>query len=177
MSGDECGGRGQGGTKKGKAWRFGDNVDTDQIYPGAYLPLTDPREMAMHAMEGYEGREDFAKLVNEGDFVVAGVNFGSGSSREHAPVALREAGVTAVIAKSFARIYYRNSVNIGMPILECADVDRIPDGSTIEVDLAGGEIRLEDGTCLRATPVTGLEFDIMEAGGLIPYLKKTQGIE
>jgi 3-isopropylmalate/(R)-2-methylmalate dehydratase small subunit len=177
VSGDGCGSGGPGRVSKGKAWVFGDNVDTDQIYPGAYLPLTDPKEMAQHAMEGYEGREDFSKLVGEGDFVVAGVNFGSGSSREHAPVALREAGVTAVIAKSFARIYYRNSVNIGMPILECADADGIPDGSVIEVDLATGEIKLEDGTCIKASPVTGLEFDIMAAGGLIPYLKKTQGIE
>ena len=172
MSGDGCAAMEEGKTYKGKAWVFGDNVDTDQIYPGAYLPLTDPKEMAQHAMEGIEGREDFAQRVSPGDFVVAGVNFGCGSSREHAPVSLREAGVVAVIAKSFARIYYRNSVNIGMPILECPDVEKIPDGAGVEVDLSSGEIRLEDGTCLKASPVTGLEFDIMKAGGLIPYLKE-----
>ncbi|RLF60724.1 MAG: 3-isopropylmalate dehydratase small subunit, partial [Thermoplasmata archaeon] len=101
---------------RGKAWRFGDNIDTDQIFPGAYLTLTDVEEMGKHAMEGVPGKEDFAKRVNKGDIIVAGKNFGCGSSREQAPIAIKGCGISLVIAKSFARIFYRNAVNIGLPI-------------------------------------------------------------
>jgi len=158
---------------RGKAWKFGDNIDTDQIFPGAYLTLTDVKEMGRHAMEGVPGREDFAKKVNKGDIIVAGKNFGCGSSREQAPIAIKGSGISAVIAKSFARIFYRNAVNIGLPILECKDADRIEDGDILEIDLEKGIIKnLSTNKILEATPLTSLEFEIMKAGGLIRYLKR-----
>ena len=158
---------------RGRAWKFGDNIDTDQIFPGAYLTLTDVEEMGRHAMEGVPGREDFAKKVNKGDIIVAGKNFGCGSSREQAPIAIKGSGISAVIAKSFARIFYRNAVNIGLPILECKDADRIEDGDILEIDLEKGMIKnLSTNKILEATPLTSLEFEIMKAGGLIRYLKR-----
>ena len=158
---------------RGKAWKFGDNIDTDQIFPGAYLTLTDVKEMGRHAMEGVPGREDFAEKVNKGDIIVAGKNFGCGSSREQAPIAIKGSGISAVIAKSFARIFYRNAVNIGLPILECKDADRIEDGDILEIDLEKGIIKnLSTNKILEATPLTSLEFEIMKAGGLIRYLKR-----
>ena len=161
---------------KGRVWKFGDNIDTDQIFPGAYLTLTDVEEMGKHAMEGVPGREDFAKKVNKGDIIVAGKNFGCGSSREQAPIAIKGCGVSMVIAKSFARIFYRNAVNIGLPIMECADVDKIEDGDVLEVDLESGEIKVvSKDLILKGSPVTSLEFEIMKAGGLIPYLKSKEG--
>jgi len=161
---------------KGRAWKFGDNIDTDQIFPGAYLTLTDVEEMGKHAMEGVPGREDFAKKVNKGDIIVAGKNFGCGSSREQAPIAIKGCGVSVVMAKSFARIFYRNAVNIGLPIMECADVDKIEDGDTLEVDLESGEIKVVNkDLILKGSPLTSLEFEIMKAGGLIPYLKSKEG--
>ncbi|KAA0008466.1 MAG: 3-isopropylmalate dehydratase [Thermoplasmata archaeon] len=161
---------------KGRAWKFGDNIDTDQIFPGAYLTLTDVEEMGKHAMEGVPGREDFAKKVNKGDIIVAGKNFGCGSSREQAPIAIKGCGVSVVMAKSFARIFYRNAVNIGLPIMECADVDKIEDGDTLEVDLESGEIKVvSKDLILKGSPLTSLEFEIMKAGGLIPYLKSKEG--
>jgi len=161
---------------KGRAWKFGDNIDTDQIFPGAYLTLTDVEEMGKHAMEGVPGREDFAKKVNKGDIIVAGKNFGCGSSREQAPIAIKGCGVSVVVAKSFARIFYRNAVNIGLPIMECADVDKIEDGDTLEVDLESGEIKVvSKDLILKGSPLTSLEFEIMKAGGLIPYLKSREG--
>jgi len=161
---------------RGKAWKFGDNIDTDQIFPGAYLTLTDVEEMGKHAMEGVPGKEDFAKRVNKGDIIVAGKNFGCGSSREQAPIAIKGCGISLVIAKSFARIFYRNAVNIGLPIMECKDVDMIDEGDTLEVDLESGEIRdIEKNITLKGSPVTSLEFEIMKAGGLISYLKNREG--
>ena len=151
-------------------WKFGDNIDTDQIYPGQYLPITDPQEMAKHAMEGVD--EHFAEKVQKGDILVAGKNFGSGSSREHAPVAIRGAGISVIIASSFARIFYRNAVNIGLPILELEEVDRISEGDDLEVNLLTGEVKnLTTGEILHASPLTGLEMEIMKSGGLINYLK------
>ncbi|HDO19777.1 MAG TPA: 3-isopropylmalate dehydratase small subunit [Thermoplasmatales archaeon] len=160
---------------KGKVWKFGDNIDTDQIFPGAYLTLTEIEEMGKHAMEGVPGKEDFAKKVEKGDIIIAGKNFGCGSSREQAPIAIKGAGVSVVIAKSFARIFYRNAVNIGLPIIECKEVDKIDEGDTLEVDLSTGEIRdITKGITMKGSPVSSLEFEIMSAGGLIPYLKKQQ---
>jgi len=157
---------------KGKAWKFGDNIDTDQIFPGAYLTLTNTMEMGKHAMEGIPGKKDFAKKVKEGDIIVAGKNFGCGSSREQAPIAIKGSGVSMVIAKSFARIFYRNAVNIGLPILECKHVDKIRDRDMLEVDLEKGVIKnLSTNNILQAIPLTSLEFEIMKAGGLINYLK------
>ncbi|HEC81794.1 MAG TPA: 3-isopropylmalate dehydratase small subunit, partial [Thermoplasmatales archaeon] len=154
---------------KGKAWRFGDDIDTDQIFPGAYLTLTDVEEMGKHAMEGVPGREDFAKKVDRGDIIVAGKNFGCGSSREQAPIAIKGSGVSVVVAKSFARIFYRNAVNIGLPIIECKEVEKIQDGDTLEINLVTGDIENKTrNLSLSGTPVTSLEFEIMKAGGLIP---------
>jgi len=160
---------------KGRAWKFGDNIDTDQIFPGAYLTLTDIEEMGKHAMEGVPGREDFARKVNKGDIIVAGKNFGCGSSREQAPIAIKGCGISLVIAKSFARIFYRNAVNIGLPIMECKDIDKIDDGDILEVDLESGEINdIDKNITLKGSSVTSLEFEIMKAGGLIPYLKNKE---
>jgi 3-isopropylmalate/(R)-2-methylmalate dehydratase small subunit len=158
---------------RGRVWTFGDDIDTDQIYPGKYLPLTDKAEMALHAMEGVPGSEGFTKGSAPGDIVVAGKNFGCGSSREHAPVSLREKGIALVIARTFARIFYRNAVNIGLPILECGEVERFQDGDEIEVDPLRGEIRnLRDSSVIRAKSLSSLEMEIMRAGGLIRFLKR-----
>jgi 3-isopropylmalate/(R)-2-methylmalate dehydratase small subunit len=158
---------------KGKIWIFGDDIDTDQIYPGKYLPLTDVSEMALHAMEGVPGKEGFAAQATPGDIIVAGRNFGCGSSREHAPVALKELGIALVMAKSFARIFYRNSVNMALPILECDAVDQLSEGDTLEVDLHKGEVKdLSSSKIYACSPLSGLELEILEAGGLIDYLRK-----
>ncbi len=161
---------------RGRVFKFGDDIDTDQIYPGKYLPLTDKREMALHAMEGAPGSETFMREARQGDIVVAGRNFGCGSSREHAVVCLKEKGIALVIARSFARIFYRNAVNTGLPILECDEVERIRDGDELEVDPLTGEIRnLRDGSKLKSRPLSNLEMDIMREGGLLEYLKRRKG--
>ncbi len=158
---------------KGRAWRFGDDIDTDQIYPGKYLPLTDKVEMGKVAMSGVEGFEDFSERVARGDILLAGENFGCGSSREHAVVTLEYAGVSVVVAKSFARIFYRNAVNLGYPILESDAVDRADQGDELEVDADAGVIRnLTKGEEYRCTTLSGLEKEISAAGGLIPYLNR-----
>lgn len=161
---------------KGKAWVIGDNIDTDQIYPGKYLPLTDPKEMAEHALEGIEGLEDFSQQVEKGDFVVAGKNFGCGSSREHAAVCLKEAGVAMVVAESFARIYYRNTVNIGYPVLESEGIiSKVNQGDVLDIDSGGGTIKNErTGETIQAIPLSGLEREISDAGGLLEYIKRTR---
>jgi 3-isopropylmalate/(R)-2-methylmalate dehydratase small subunit len=158
---------------KGNAWKFGDDIDTDQIYPGKYLPLTDKVEMGKVAMSGVEGFEDFSQRISEGDILLAGENFGCGSSREHAVVTLRYAGISVVIAKSFARIFYRNAVNLGYPILESDAVDHVGQNDQLEVDADAGVIRdLTTGAEHACTTLSGLERDISAAGGLIPYLKR-----
>ncbi|MFQ5711734.1 MAG: 3-isopropylmalate dehydratase small subunit [Candidatus Geothermarchaeales archaeon] len=156
----------------GKAWKVGDNVDTDQIYPGRYLPLTDVEEMAKHAMEGLEGLETFAEDVSPGDVLVAGRNFGCGSSREHAALALKNCGVT-VVAESFARIFYRNAVNIGLPILEVPGIsEAVEQGHKLQVDFKEGGVRnLTTGEEVVSEPLPGLEAEILGAGGLLNYLK------
>ena len=158
---------------KGKAWRFDDDIDTDQIYPGKYLPLTDKVEMGKVAMSGVEGFEDFSERAARGDILLAGENFGCGSSREHAVVTLEYAGVSVVVAKSFARIFYRNAVNLGYPILESDAVDRAGQGDELEVDADTGVIRnLTKGEEYACTTLSGLEKEISAAGGLIPYLNR-----
>jgi len=158
---------------KGRVWAFGDDIDTDQIFPGKYLPLTDPSEMALHAMEGVPGKEGFAAAAKPGDIVVAGRNFGCGSSREHAPLALKELGIALVIARSFARIFYRNSVNVALPVLECDSAADFSAGDVVEVDLREGTVKnLRNLKIHRCSPLSGLELDILEAGGLIEYLRK-----
>ncbi len=160
---------------KGKAWVAGDDIDTDQIYHGQYLPLTDPKEMAKHAMEFVPGMENFAKEVKPGDIMVAGKNFGCGSSREHAVVCLKENGVSCVVADSFARIFYRNAINLGFPLLECPAVSKIvKTGDRVEVDIGTGQVtNLSTGKKTEGKAPSGLELEIAEKGGLLSYLKAT----
>jgi 3-isopropylmalate/(R)-2-methylmalate dehydratase small subunit len=157
---------------RGRVWKFDDDIDTDQIYPGKYLPLTDKKEMARHAMEGTERGEEFLKGVQSGDIIVAGKNFGCGSSREHAPVAIRGIGISVVVAESFARIFHRNCVNTGLPILTLQQTEQLRDGDILEVDVTSGRIRNDtQQTDLKATTLSSLEIEIMRAGGLLAYLK------
>ena len=159
---------------KGKAWVVGDDIDTDQIYPGKYLPLTDKEEMGKVAMSGVEGFEDFSQRVSKGDILLAGGNFGCGSSREHAPLAIKASGISCVIAKSFARIFFRNAINIGLPLLECAAaVDNTRNGQALEVDIASGRINnMDTGMEFTAEPYPQFMAEIIADGGLIEYTKK-----
>jgi 3-isopropylmalate/(R)-2-methylmalate dehydratase small subunit len=163
---------------KGRAWVFGDDVDTDLIYHNKYLAETDPKNMSQYSFEYYPGKEKFAKEVKPGDFVVAGRNFGCGSSREHAVYCLKEAGVPVILAETCSRIYYRNAINNGYPVLfvkglsEAIKCGRIKDGDTLSVELETGDIRDETSAAFfHGDAVSDLERDIMNAGGLIPYLK------
>ena len=160
---------------QGRAWKFGDNIDTDGIIPARYLNTTDPGELAAHCME--DADPSFAQAVKCGDIIVAGANFGCGSSREHAPLAIKAAGVACVIARSFARIFYRNAFNIGLPILECpAAVDGIAAGDEVTVDAAAGSItNLRTGATFQAQPVPPFMQEIIAAGGLINYVKRRVG--
>jgi len=159
----------------GKAYKYGDNVDTDVIIPARYLNLNDPEELARHVMEDIDA--DFAKTVAPGDVIVAGSNFGSGSSREHAPLALKTAGVAAVIAPSFARIFYRNSFNIGFPILESEEAAKaIEPGDEIKIDFAAGIITNETkGELYRAEPLPEFILNLIQSGGLVEYVKTKIG--
>ena len=158
---------------RGKAWNYGDDVNTDFILPGIYLELTDPDEMGRHAMEGID--PEFASKVRPGDVVVGGRNFGLGSSREHAPIALKHSGVGAVVAEGFARIFYRNAANLGLPALECPDVSReIKTGDTVEVDLTEGVITVNGSKQLNFKPVPEFMMEIIEVGGLREYIKKNR---
>jgi 3-isopropylmalate dehydratase small subunit len=155
-----------------KVFKFGDDINTDVIIPARYLNTTDPKELASHCMEG--ARPGFVNEVSPGDIVVAGKNFGCGSSREHAPVALKAAGISCVVAKSFARIFFRNSFNTGLPLLESAEAsEKIEEGDYVEVDMSSGIIR--DKTKneeYRAQPIPGFMRELVETGGLIPYVLK-----
>lgn len=158
-------------TLKGNAFIFGDNIDTDLIIAARYLNTSDPVELAKHAME--DADPDFVKKISKGDIIVAGENFGCGSSREHAPIALKAAGISAVIAKSFARIFYRNSFNTGFPILEIAETDRIAAGDKLCIDLAHGHIKNEtknEEYTFHAIPSFMLE--LLQEGGLMAHAKK-----
>ncbi len=156
---------------KGRAWKFGDDISTDHITPGRYYHLrSNMPELAKHIME--DADPDFAKKFRPGDFIVAGNNFGMGSSREHAPLALKIAGVSAVIAKSFARIFYRNAINVGLPLL-IADTDIIEDGDELEVELGEGKIvDLSKGVTIEAKPLPEVMLRILNEGGLVNYIKK-----
>ncbi|MDD1671354.1 MAG: 3-isopropylmalate dehydratase small subunit [Methanomicrobiales archaeon] len=151
---------------RGRVWRFGNDVDTDAIIPGRFLTLYDPRELARHAFEGT--RDDFAGGVREGDLIVAGRNFGCGSSREHAPLALKGAGIRVILAESFARIFYRNAINSGMLPLVCPGVHGIRDGQVGEVHLEQGVLTV-DGKRYELEPVPGFLREIVDAGGLVEY--------
>ena len=155
----------------GKVFKYGDNVDTDVIIPARYLNAPSPEELAKHCMEDID--TSFATTVQPGDIMVGGANFGCGSSREHAPIAIRACGVRCVIAASFARIFYRNSINIGFPILECPEAAAaIQNGDEVSVDFDSGLIRDETtGAEFRATALPPFIGRIVEDGGLLPYLK------
>lgn len=160
---------------RGRVWCFGDDIDTDQIYPGKYLPLTNKSEMAKHAMEGTNRGEEFVKNVKPGDIILAGKNFGCGSSREHAAVAIRGAGVALVIAQSFARIFHRNCINTALPVLELNEANEIGDGDILEVNIGTGAIRnITQNKIYKAEPISELEREILKAGGLLQYLKIAQ---
>ncbi len=154
-----------------RAFKYGNDVDTDRIIPARYLNTSDPAELAKHCMEDED--PSFASRVKPGDFIVAGKNFGCGSSREHAPISIKAAGVTAVIAPTFARIFYRNAINTGLPILESpAAAGSIRDGDEIQVDLSRGVIRnLTQNEEYQATPFPRFMQDLIAAGGLIEYTR------
>jgi 3-isopropylmalate/(R)-2-methylmalate dehydratase small subunit len=155
---------------RGPAHVFGDDVSTDQIIPGKYLKLTE-REAAAHVMEGID--PTFASRVRPSDIVVGGRNFGAGSSREYAASALRIAGVSCVVSPMFARIFYRNAINCGLPPLECADAGQIAPGDELEIDVVAGNIRdLTSGRTLHCTPLPPHILELVTAGGLVPYLKR-----
>lgn len=155
---------------QGTVWKYGDNVDTDVIIPARYLNSSDPAELAMHCMEDID--KDFVKKVKKGDLLVANKNFGCGSSREHAPIAIKAAGISCVIAETFARIFYRNAINIGLPIIECPEAaQNIQDGDQVEVDFDSGMIYNRT----RGTQYQGQAFPefmqkIIKAEGLVNYI-------
>ena len=157
---------------KGKAIKYGDNVDTDVIIPARYLNTIDKKELASHCMEDID--PDFAKKISAGDIMVAGKNFGCGSSREHAPIAIKESGISLVIAKSFARIFYRNSINIGLAILECeAAAERRSEGDSVEADLTLGVIyNRTTGESFKTRPFPDFVRKIITNGGLVESVKK-----
>jgi 3-isopropylmalate dehydratase small subunit len=156
---------------KGKVWKFGNDIDTDAIIPARYLNTSDPAELARHCME--DADKDFSKKVLKGDIIVAGKNFGCGSSREHAPVAIKAVGVACVIAKDFARIFYRNSFNIGLPILESEEASAdIAQGDTVEVDVDNGVIKnITRNKQYKVKPIPPFMQELVEAGGLLKYAK------
>lgn len=155
----------------GKVWKFGDDIDTDVIIQGKYLVINEPEELAKHVFENV--KPEFTKEVKKGDFVVGGENFGCGSSREHAPIALKATGIEAVIAKSYARIFFRNAVNIGLKVLECKDADKIEEGDEIEVDYSNGKIinKTKNEEYL-INPLPDFLKQIMEKGGLVEFYKE-----
>lgn len=156
---------------KGKAFKFGDGISTDHIISGRYAHLrSNLPELAQHVLE--DADPTFATRVNPGDFIVAGSNFGLGSSREHAPLVIKMAGVSAILAKTVARIFFRNAINLGLPVLIC-DTDKIDDGDELEVDLVGGVVRdITNGSLLTFGRIPEVMLRILDEGGLIPYIKK-----
>lgn len=156
---------------KGQVWKFGEDIDTDAIIPARYLNTSDPAELAKHVME--DADPSFPAKVKKGDMIVALKNFGCGSSREHAPIAIKEAGISCVIAHSFARIFYRNSINIGLPILESPEAaEKITEGDEVSVELDSGTINnLTTGEIYQAAPFPPFMREIMDKGGLIPYVQ------
>jgi len=157
---------------KGKAWKFKDNIDTDVIIPARYLNTSDPKELALHCMEDYDS--EFVKKMDKGDIIVAGKNFGCGSSREHAPIALKAAGVSCIIAQSFARIFFRNAINIGLPIFESEEVgEECSPGDLLEVDTVEGIIKnLTKDRVYKTNPLPPFIQQIISLGGLKTYVQK-----
>jgi 3-isopropylmalate dehydratase small subunit len=159
----------------GRVWKYGDHINTDLIIPGRYLDNYDLKHLASHAMEDVDAQ--FSTNVQAGDIVVAGRNFGCGSSREQAPLALKAAGVSAVVVGSAARIFYRNAINVGLPIIICPEAERLfEQGDTAEIDLVGGVLRnARSGMTARFTPPPAFLLEILEDGGLVPHLRKRMG--
>lgn len=157
---------------KGRVWKFGDNIDTDIIIPARYLALTDPMALGEHCMEPMV--PDFARKVQKGDIIVGGANFGCGSSREHAPLAIAALGIPVVIAKSFARIFYRNAFNKGLALLEADVYDLVKEGEIVEVDLSSGIIKA-GGKEIKAKPIPPFMLELIREGGLINHLRRVLG--
>ena len=156
---------------QGKVWRYGDNVDTDVIIPARYLNTSEPKELAIHCMEDID--TSFAGKVRQGDIMVAGRNFGCGSSREHAPVALRASGISCVIAASFARIFYRNAINIGLPLIELPQAEEICSDDILSIDVATGKVEnITSKKTYQAEPLPEFIQQIARAGGLINFIKE-----
>jgi 3-isopropylmalate/(R)-2-methylmalate dehydratase small subunit len=159
----------------GRVWKYGDDVNTDVIFPGKYTySITDRQEMAEHALEDLD--PSFVENVQPGDIIVAGKNWGCGSSREQAVICLKEAGVGAIVARSFARIYFRNCINEGLPIATCDAVDGVEAGDEVTVDLEAGKVFTPDGE-YAFPPLPGSVMEILEAGGLVPYVRQKLGVE
>ena len=158
---------------KGRVWKLKDNINTDVIYPGKYLPIIDPPEMAKHALEGLD--KDFPGKIRKGDIIVAGSNFGCGSSREQAATSLKSAGIACVVAKSFSRIFFRNAINQGLALVECKEAsDLIQEGEEITINYKIGEILIKDKKVSFA-PLPDFLMSILEEGGLIPHVRKMLG--
>ena len=156
---------------KGRVWKLGDNIDTDLIYPGKYLPILDPQEMAKHALEGYD--KDFPNKIQKGDIILGGSNFGCGSSREQAATSLKFAGISCVIAKSFSRIFFRNAINQGLALVQSREAyDLIEGGEILTVNYVSGEIITENRK-IPFPPLPEIVMGILEDGGLIEHLKKS----
>ncbi|MBN2768454.1 MAG: 3-isopropylmalate dehydratase small subunit [Campylobacterales bacterium] len=156
---------------QGKVWKFGENIDTDLIIAARYLNSSDPKHLAKYVME--DADPDFVNKMQSGDIMVAGENFGCGSSREHAPIALKAAGISAVIAPTFARIFYRNAFNMGLPIFELKEASEIQEGDTIKIDMSTGEIiNLTQDKVYRFNPIPEFMQSLVDAGGLIEFAKK-----
>ncbi len=157
---------------KGRVWKFGNNINTDEIIPARYLNISDPKELAKHLMENAD--IEFASRIKSGDIIIAGVNFGCGSSREHAPIAIKAAGIQAVIAKSFARIFYRNAFNMGLPIFESDEAaEKIEAGNEIEINADRGIIKsITKNEQYTAKPIPSFMQELISAGGLIEWTKK-----
>ncbi|MEE9173732.1 MAG: 3-isopropylmalate dehydratase small subunit [Thermoplasmata archaeon] len=156
---------------RGRVWKFGDNITTDHIISVKYLGTTDAQVFADHVMETVD--PDFPDKAKPGDMIVAGRNFGGGSSREQAPLGLKTLGISAILAESFARIFYRNSINIGLPVVECDGISKaVEEGDTLELDLSDGVVRIPSGEEMTISPFPARVLEILTAGGLIPKLKQ-----
>lgn len=162
---------------EGRMHVFGDNIDTDQIYPGQYLDVTDHQEMASHCMQG--ASDTFGRDFVAGDMIIAGTNFGCGSSRENAAIAISVRGVSCVVAKSFARIFYRNALNLGLPLIVCADIERLKaQGQQLKVDLAKGQIsNLDSGLTADIEPISDYALRILDAGGIKPLMLQQEAAD
>lgn len=157
---------------KGKVWKFKNNIDTDVIIPARYLNTSDPKELALHCMEDYDS--EFVKKINKGDIIVAGRNFGCGSSREHAPIALKGAGISCIIAQSFARIFFRNAINIGLPIFESYEIfDESNQGDILEIKIESGSIEnITNKNIYKISPLPDFIQKLISLGGLKEYVKE-----